>query len=83
MYTETNDVSKIAKMTTHNYVLPSPEYTFISTFFWWDSLCVHARARVCVCVFVTHQIKILSFFIIGNKCTKIMFKNSVPIFISK
>jgi hypothetical protein len=34
MNTETNEVSKIAKMANRNYVLPSAAYTFISTFFW-------------------------------------------------
>jgi hypothetical protein len=33
MNTETNEVSKITQMVNRNYVLPSAEYSFISTFF--------------------------------------------------
>lgn len=44
---ETKDVNKIVKMANRNYVLPSAEYTFISTFFLWNSLRVHES--VCMC----------------------------------
>jgi hypothetical protein len=82
MKTVTNYVRNIVKMDIRNYVLPSAEYNFISTFFLLDSLCVHASARARMCVLNTSdQNMVIS--IIGNKFTKIMFKNSVPIFISK